>query len=391
MPIERYVYASSSSVYGDRRAAADAGRHVSAAAVALRRDQAGSRAPGQPLLREPRRPGGLAAVFHGLRATPAARHGVSPVPDGRAATARPITVYGDGEQTRDFTFVADIVAANIAAARPGASGQRVQYWWWLPGHAEPGARADWPVTGKTGEHSARTRSERRHAPYLRRHVAARRDLDFAPRVTLENGLEQQYRWLTTMKHSRFFALLLPALCSSLALSAGLRLEPARDGRARRRGQILLDRGNAALKERKWTTRAQYFSELLESYPQSPLRAEAKLGVGDTYLGENNSGVLRVRPERIPRISRVLSDEPARRLRADAARDGAFQPDAEPAARPDRDQGGHSEFEMFSTAIPNSPLMPEVKQRFERRRIGCPTADLQVGNFYLEHPAVPGGR
>jgi nucleoside-diphosphate-sugar epimerase len=26
--------------------------------------------------------------------------------------------------------------------------------------------------------------------------AARRDLDFSPRVTLENGLDQQYQWLT---------------------------------------------------------------------------------------------------------------------------------------------------------------------------------------------------
>ncbi len=53
-------------------------------------------------------------------------------------------------------------------------------------------------------------------------------------------------------------------------------------------QILLDRGNAALKERSWTRARTYFSELLESYPQSPLRADAKLGVGDSFLGENNS-------------------------------------------------------------------------------------------------------
>ena len=53
-------------------------------------------------------------------------------------------------------------------------------------------------------------------------------------------------------------------------------------------QILLDRGQAALKERSWTRARTYFSELLESYPQSPLRADAKLGVGDTFLGENNS-------------------------------------------------------------------------------------------------------
>src|SRR5256885_16752653 len=32
---------------------------------------------------------------------------------------QPITVYGDGEQTRDFTFVHDAVSATIAACTPG--------------------------------------------------------------------------------------------------------------------------------------------------------------------------------------------------------------------------------------------------------------------------------
>ena len=49
-------------------------------------------------------------------------------------------------------------------------------------------------------------------------------------------------------------------------------------------RILLDRGNAALKERQWARARQYYSELLESYPQSALRAEAKIGVGDSFLG-----------------------------------------------------------------------------------------------------------
>lgn len=34
----------------------------------------------------------------------------------RALESKPITIYGDGEQTRDFVFVGDIVRANIAAA-----------------------------------------------------------------------------------------------------------------------------------------------------------------------------------------------------------------------------------------------------------------------------------
>jgi UDP-glucuronate 4-epimerase len=34
----------------------------------------------------------------------------------RAAAGRPLTVYGDGEQVRDFTYVADVAAATVAAA-----------------------------------------------------------------------------------------------------------------------------------------------------------------------------------------------------------------------------------------------------------------------------------
>jgi len=34
---------------------------------------------------------------------------------GAAYAGRPITVYGDGEQTRDFTFVDDAVRANLLA------------------------------------------------------------------------------------------------------------------------------------------------------------------------------------------------------------------------------------------------------------------------------------
>src|SRR5204862_1603957 len=41
----------------------------------------------------------------------------------RAALAGdPITLYGDGEQTRDFTFVADAVAATMAAGDRGTPG-----------------------------------------------------------------------------------------------------------------------------------------------------------------------------------------------------------------------------------------------------------------------------
>ena len=109
---------------------------------------------------------------------------------------KPIIVYGDGEQTRDFTFVSDIVAANLAAAdqgRPGSvynigGGSRVTL-----NHVLELIRK---VTGKTVtvQREPEQKGDMRHT-YADTSLA-RRDLDFTPRVSLESGLEQQYRWLT---------------------------------------------------------------------------------------------------------------------------------------------------------------------------------------------------
>ncbi len=42
----------------------------------------------------------------------------------RALSGKPITVFGDGEQSRDFVFIANVVDANIrAATTPGVSGR----------------------------------------------------------------------------------------------------------------------------------------------------------------------------------------------------------------------------------------------------------------------------
>ena len=41
---------------------------------------------------------------------------------GAAVAGRPATVFGDGRQTRDFVYVADVAAAFLAAAQSDAGG-----------------------------------------------------------------------------------------------------------------------------------------------------------------------------------------------------------------------------------------------------------------------------
>jgi UDP-glucose 4-epimerase len=40
----------------------------------------------------------------------------------RILRGEPITIFGDGDQTRDFVNVRDVVEANLKAAAPGVSG-----------------------------------------------------------------------------------------------------------------------------------------------------------------------------------------------------------------------------------------------------------------------------
>ena len=52
-------------------------------------------------------------------------------------------------------------------------------------------------------------------------------------------------------------------------------------------KFLFERGNEALEKRRWLVAREYFRELIDTYPQTPHRADAKLGIGDTYLGEGS--------------------------------------------------------------------------------------------------------
>jgi outer membrane protein assembly factor BamD len=153
-------------------------------------------------------------------------------------------------------------------------------------------------------------------------------------------------------------------------------------------KLLLDRGNTALKDRKWITARQYFSELLESYPQSPLRAEAKLGVGDSYLGENNSGAYVYAQNEYREFLAFYPTNP----RADYAQMQLGMVHFNQMLGPQRDQAetreAIKEFEAFVERYPGSPLFPQVKQRLREAKDRMSDWDLQVGTFYLRARIYP---
>ena len=154
-------------------------------------------------------------------------------------------------------------------------------------------------------------------------------------------------------------------------------------------KILLERGNAALKERRWIRAREYFSELLESYPQSPLRAEAKLGVGDSYLGENNSGAYVYAQNEYREFLAFYPTNP----RADYAQFQLGMVHFNQMLNSQRDQTETKEaireFQAFVERYPNSPLINQARQRLREAKDRLSSWDLQVGNFYLSIRNYPG--
>jgi nucleoside-diphosphate-sugar epimerase len=107
----------------------------------------------------------------------------------------PITVYGDGEQTRDFTFVADAVGATVAAATRGVPGRVYN----IGGGSRVSINQVFEMIGRVTGSQPRLHLDPAQKGDMRHTYAdtsrARCDLAFAPTVGLEEGLAAEYRWL----------------------------------------------------------------------------------------------------------------------------------------------------------------------------------------------------
>jgi len=195
--LERFVYASSSSVYGD------------AVAIPMREDA----------MVRPLSPYGvtklaaehLCLLYTANYALPTVSlrfftvYGPKQRPDmgfhrflRAALTGQPITLYGDGEQTRDFTYVDDIVAALIAAGEQGRSGGVY--------NIGGGSRVSINQVLALVERVTGCAIEVRHEPAQKGDMRdtfadtarAKAELGFAPSTSLERGLRAEAEWLAAM-------------------------------------------------------------------------------------------------------------------------------------------------------------------------------------------------
>jgi len=202
--IKRFVFASSCAVYGDTPGAA---KHEASPADPLS-PYASSKLAGEYFCRNFFRLHGLQTVslryfnVYGPGQDPAGDY-ASVIPKFLTAIARgeaPI-LYGDGDQSRDFIFVDDIVEANLRAvgATRGVGGRVVNI-----GSGQSASLKT--VLQKLGEIGGRKVEAERRPPrpgdlkHSRADIAAAAGLlQFTPSVPLSDGLARTLHWYQTQE------------------------------------------------------------------------------------------------------------------------------------------------------------------------------------------------
>jgi outer membrane protein assembly factor BamD len=154
-------------------------------------------------------------------------------------------------------------------------------------------------------------------------------------------------------------------------------------------KFLFDKGTEALNNKKWVTAREYFKQVTETYTQSPLRPDAKLGVGDSYLAERSNESLILA---ISEYQEFLSFYPTH-PRADYAQYQIGMAHFRQMKTPQRDQtetrNTIREFDTFIARYPNSSLMDEVRSKLREARDRLGTSELEVGRFYYRIRWYPG--
>jgi len=120
-----------------------------------------------------------------------------------AAAGAPIEIYGDGRQTRDFTFVGDVVAAVLAAAgADGVGGEAYN----IGGGSRVSLAATLELLASIAGRPLDVRRRERESGDVQDTGAdiarAREALGWEPATDLRDGLRAEFEWV--LEHSRSY-------------------------------------------------------------------------------------------------------------------------------------------------------------------------------------------
>lgn len=154
-------------------------------------------------------------------------------------------------------------------------------------------------------------------------------------------------------------------------------------------RYLYQQGTAQLEQKRWVKSREYFRRIVDDFPQSRYRPDAKLGLADTYLGEDSAESLVLGANE---YREFLTYFPTNE-RADYAQYKLGLCYYQQMLAPQRDQtqtkSALKEFETFVERFPNSRYLKEAREKLQACRDRLSDADYEVGYFYYRSKWYPG--
>jgi outer membrane protein assembly factor BamD len=154
-------------------------------------------------------------------------------------------------------------------------------------------------------------------------------------------------------------------------------------------KYLYTRGSEQLQKKNWVTAREYFKRIVDSYPQSIFRADAKLGVGDSYLGEGRLDSLILAVNEFREFLQFFPLNP----RADYAQYRLTLAQSKQMLNAERDQTAThdtlTEVQKFHDNFPNSEYKTEVDKIYRIARDRLSESEFHVGLLYYRGHGMAG--
>lgn len=181
----------------------------------------------------------------------------------------------------------------------------------------------------------------------------------------------------------------PLALGLVALAACSSGRPAVPPASAQADQFLFERGSEELEQRHWVAAREYFRQIVDNYPQSQYRPDAKLAVGDTYIGEHSTEALLLAANEFREFLTFYPTNP----RADYAQYRLAFAQAEQMLAPERDQTNTreavKELQVFLDRYPNSALLPDARALMRTAKDRLSEASYRVGFYYYRSKWWPG--